>query len=244
MLPHSMLPLTLKKIFLLTSVLAVVVLASNCGTGAGNTSGSGGTPGLGVPTITSLSPSGASPGGPDFVLSVYGTNLSADHSVVCWNGQDRPTGLDCVGFECLSEPPHIDAMISAGDIVSAGTVQITVYNPGTELSNSLTFTIAPQSPPPPCSTCIDEIVPSEIAAGSRDFTLTVNGEGFFSGITVMWDNMTNPTSDFQRPTTYISYNQVTAAIPASDVTTPGSVIVFVEDEAGGVVSNKVVFTIK
>jgi hypothetical protein len=235
-------PLKVSKILVVSALLILLVLASTCGGGGGNSPVSGGTPSLGVPKITSLSPSGTSPGGPDFVLSVYGTNLSADHSVVCWNGQDRPTGLTCVGFECLTEPPHVDAMISSGDIVSEGTAQITVYNPGTAPSNALTFTIAPVTPPS-CSTCIDQIVPGEAAAGGPDFTLTVNGKGFFSGMTVMWDNMTNPTSDFQRPTTYISYNQVTATIPASDIKVPGSVVVFVMDVGSGLVSNKVVFTI-
>jgi hypothetical protein len=225
------------RTFVTFCTLAVLLsILTTCG--GGSPSIPSGNSSLGTPHITSLSPASAPAGGQDFVLSVYGSNLSVDHSVVCWNGQERATGLNCVGFECLSEPPHVDAQISASDIARQGTAQVTVYNPGSAQSNALTFVIGGSSSGPSCTMCIEEIVPSEVAAGSPAFTVTVNGSGFYSGVTVMWDNMINPTSNFQRPTTFISANQVVADIPASDVQTAGSAYVYVMDSVGGVWSKK------
>jgi len=221
-------------------------LLTACGGGGGGVTSvqPPSTPGsLGTPVITSLSPNPVNPGGPDFVLSVYGANFSATQSVVRWNGQERPTGLKCVGFECVSQPAHIDAMIGSGDIRTAGTAQITVGNPGGSNSNALTLTIG-TVPPQQCSVCITEMVPDTITAGSQGFTLTINGSGFFPGMTVLWDDTTNPTSDFRRPTTYVSYNQLTATIPASDIRTPSSVYVSVTDPMSPLFSAPSVFTIK
>jgi hypothetical protein len=240
-----MLPSIFRRLVFVSGLGVLFAISPACGVGGSSSTGGGISFEPGTPKITSLSPSRASPGDAAFVLSVYGTNLSVEHSVVCWNGQDRPTGLSCAGFECLTLPPHVDAQISAGDIATAGSAQITVHNPGTVPSNALTFEIGGSSPPHSCVTCIDQIIPSEIVKGGRAFTLTINGQGFFPSMAVMWDNLTNPTTDFQRPTTYISYNQMVANIPASDIQVPGSVYVYVMDTIpSGLISNKVMFVIK
>ncbi len=70
--------------------------------------------------------------------------------------------------------------------------------------------------------------PTAVIAGDPDFTLTVNGTGFIYPSVVRWNG-----SD--RPTTFVSYNQVTAQIPASDLMTAGTaeVTVFSPAPAGG-----------
>jgi hypothetical protein len=62
---------------------------------------------------------------------------------------------------------------------------------------------------------ITTLSPSEKAAGSAAFTLTVNGSGFETGAVVMWgaQNLT---------TTFVSTAQVTAAVPASLVAMAGT----------------------
>jgi len=45
--------------------------------------------------------------------------------------------------------------------------------------------------------------------------LTVNGSGFVGGVTVQWNGST-------RPTQFMSSTQLTAAIPATDVTSEGT----------------------
>jgi hypothetical protein len=62
--------------------------------------------------------------------------------------------------------------------------------------------------------------PSSMTAGGSAFTLTVNGTNFGSQAVVNWNGAA-------RATTFVSGNQVTAAIPAADVATAGSAAVTV-----------------
>jgi hypothetical protein len=91
------------------------------------------------PTITSIDPTSAPAGGAGFTLMVNGTNFVAN-SVVRWNGADRAT--------TFGSATQLTATILASDIVTAGTAQVTVFNPapGGGTSNPQTFTIS--NPPP------------------------------------------------------------------------------------------------
>src|SRR5437870_4667759 len=90
-----------------------------------------------APTAGSLSPSSATAGGAGFTLTVSGANFAAP-SVVRWNGSDRTT--------TFVSSTELRAAISAGDITTAGTTQITVFTPlpGGGTSGALTFTITGQ----------------------------------------------------------------------------------------------------
>jgi len=92
-------------------------------------------PGTG-PMISLLAPSCA-PAGESLQLSVVGTNFMAS-SVVRWNGSDLPTTSN-------GTINGLFAQISASDVATAGTAQITVFNPGTGggSSSPSTFTITP-----------------------------------------------------------------------------------------------------
>lgn len=82
------------------------------------------------------------------------------------------------------------------------------------------------------------ISPSTVVAGGPGFTLTANGSGFAAASALQWNGS-------NRPTTYLSPNQLTAQIAAADVSTPGTVTVTVSNAGtGGGVSNGVVFTIQ
>jgi len=87
-----------------------------------------------VPTISSLVPSTATAGGATFNLTVNGTGFFTG-SVVRWNGTDRPTAY--------SSATQLVAPISAGDIMAAGTAQVTVFNPapGGGTSNAVNFPV-------------------------------------------------------------------------------------------------------
>ena len=85
-------------------------------------------------TLTTLSPSSAVVGGPDFTLTVNGNNFVSG-SVVRWNGANRPT--------TFVSATRLTAQIPATDIAAGGTASVTVLNPspGGAVSNALTFTI-------------------------------------------------------------------------------------------------------
>jgi hypothetical protein len=77
------------------------------------------------------------------------------------------------------------------------------------------------------------LLPAASAPGGSAFTLTVNGVGFVSTSTVLWNGS-------PRPTTFISATQLTAAISATDLTVATTAAVTVSSPApGGGVSNVV-----
>jgi len=178
-----------------------------------------------APTLTSMSPTTKAAGGPDFTLTVTGSNFVST-SLVRWGGSDRPT--------TFTFSSQLDAKIAASDIAAGGTVPVTVFTPppGGGLTNALTFTIT-VTPPPTLSL----LKPAAAAAGGPAFLLTVTGSGFVQGSVVRWNG-----SD--RPTTLQSSTQLLVAISASDVAVAGTaqVTVFNPVPAGGL-SNAVSFPI-
>jgi VCBS repeat-containing protein len=79
--------------------------------------------------------------------------------------------------------------------------------------------------------------PSSISAGGTAFSLTVTGIGFMTDSVVLWNGS-------NRPTTYVSQSQLTAAITSGDIAAPGTVQVTVLNPApGGGASNAQIFTI-
>ena len=107
--------------------------------------------------------------------------------------------------------------------IVAGCQTFTVNQDGTAVSNPLP--------------AITTLQPSGATAGSGAFTLTVNGSGFINGSVVNFNG--NP-----RTTTYVSANQVTAAILATDVATAGKPpVTVINPTPGGGTSNVVDFNI-
>jgi len=81
------------------------------------------------------------------------------------------------------------------------------------------------------------IAPASVAAGSPGLTLTVNGSNFVQGSVVRWNGA-------DRPTTFVSATQLTAAIPASDLASAGTAQITVFSPApGGGASGALAFTI-
>jgi hypothetical protein len=178
-----------------------------------------------APTISSISPATAVAGSGGFTLTITGTNF-VNSSVVRWNGSDRPT--------TFFSSTRLEAAIPASDVATAGTANVTVFNPapGGGESGAVTFTINNPAP------TISSISPATTVAGSGNFTLTITGTNFVNGAVVRWNG-----SD--RTTTFVSSTQLTAAIPASDVATAGTANVTVFNPApGGGTSNTAIFTIQ
>ena len=100
------------------------------------------TPPPSPPTLTALSPSSPTAGGPGFTLTTTGSNFVRG-SVVRWNGANRTT--------TFVNSTQLTAGIPAADIASPGTAQVIAANPDSAVSNALTFTIGSPPPPPPAS---------------------------------------------------------------------------------------------
>jgi uncharacterized protein (TIGR03437 family) len=183
-----------------------------------------------VPTLTNLSPSSASAGGANFILTVTGTNF-VNSSVVRWNNQNRVT--------TFVSATQLTANILASDLANVGTVPVTVFNPapGGGTSNTVNFTVTVAPNPTPVITTVS---PNPVAAGGPTFTLTVTGTGFINGSIVRFNNA-------ERVTNFVSATTLTAQILGTDVANLGTAAITVFNPAsaggGGGVSNPISLTI-
>ncbi len=99
-----------------------------------------------------------------------------------------------------------------GNLPSAelGAWQARIYDNGTQIA-STSFTVSSSASRP----AIISVSPSTVFAGGAAFTLTVNGSGFASGATVVWNGTALST-------TFVSSTQLTASVPSSLIAFTGS----------------------
>ena len=183
---------------------------------------------LAAPTLVSLSPTSALAGGAGFTLTVNGANFfNVDaNSVVQWNGNPLTT--------TWVSTTQMTAAVPASAIANAGTFPVTVYTPAPGGGTSAEIDFQVNNPVP----AVSSISPNVITAGGGPFTLTVNGSGFVSTSQVQWNT-------YALATTYVSGTQVTAQVPAGDITAAGLayVTVFNPTPGGGTSSPPVSITI-
>jgi DNA-binding beta-propeller fold protein YncE len=170
-----------------------------------------------VPTITALEPSNAPIGSADLTVTVRGNGF-VSASAVRWNGADRPTT-----FISSSE---LTAAITAADLAAPAAVPVTVFSPGSGggLSSAVTFHVLGPAAVP----ALVDLAPIALAAAGPDFLLTVTGRGFNVASMVLWNGA-------QRPTRFVSENELEAAIPSSDIVSGGivSISVYTPPPGGG-----------
>jgi hypothetical protein len=158
-----------------------------------------------TPAISSISPVMATAGGPDFEVEVYGSNFLPD-TAVRWNGSDRSTTF-------LSSK-QLRAVIRENDISVPGAGIVTAVSPGEVGSNTMPFALLGAAP------IISAISPPAVAAAGSDFTLTVYGMNFIHGSVIQWNGSVLQTS-------FINNSTITASIPASSITSAGTVNIVV-----------------
>jgi hypothetical protein len=130
--------------------------------------------------------------------------------------------------------------IAAGALAVGNDTLTATYTPDVSsspiygnASGTGTVTVAQINPTPSIST----FSPTYADAGGAAFTLTVNGAGFVSGSTVYWGT-------FALATTYVSATQLTALVPATDITATGTAsITVVSPTPGGGASSTLKFAI-
>ncbi len=181
-----------------------------------------------VPAMTLLSPSTAMAGGPQFTLTVTGSNFVAA-SVVNWNGVALAT--------TFGGATSLTAVVPAANITSPTSANVTVTTPapGGGTSNALAFTVSAAPNPVPA---VSALSPNTIGAGAAQFSMTVTGSNFVPGSTVRWDGA-------DLATTYNSPTSLSAVVPAAKVSAAGAanVTVFNPAPGGGTAVTPVTFTI-
>ena len=113
-------------------------------------------------TLSSLNPSSITAGSASFVLSATGSNFGST-STVQWNGANRTT--------TFVSSTRLQASISASDVSTAGTAQVTVATAGAASSNALPFTIN------------QSYTLAVVKAGTRAGTVTSTPAGISCGTT-------------------------------------------------------------
>lgn len=180
-----------------------------------------------APQLSSVSPTTVVVGGAGFTLSVTGSNFVSG-SMIQWNGNSRPT--------TFVSSTQLTAAIPANDLAlpSASRAQIAVFNPGPGGGFSSILSLAINNPQPQ----ITSLSPSSLQAGAAPFTLTVNGSNLVQTASVQW----NGTA---RATKFVSASQLSAAIPAGDVSAQGTAQISVFNPTpGGGTSSSLPFTIQ
>jgi len=88
----------------------------------------------------------------------------------------------------------------------------------------------------PAVPALSSLSPWNAVVGASALTLTVNGGGFISGATVLWNGAA-------RTTTFVNSTQLTAAIAAADLAKAASVAVAVANPAPGGTSQPLTFSV-
>ena len=152
-----------------------------------------------------------------------------------------PTGWDATadlsGQKKTAVPVAITTFLAAGGgSVRSGSASATTPVVTVELAP-----LADTPPPPPPANPVPAttmVVPNTATAGSAALILTITCSDFIKDSVVRW-------GDADRPTTFISSTEVTAAIASADLTSAGEIKVTVFNPGpGGGVSNEQTFTIK
>ena len=174
-------------------------------------------------TLTSLDPPQAVTGGPSFTLTAIGSRFTAQSSIV-WNLTPMPT--------TFVDSTKLTTTISAALIATDGNAAVSVQTPGLTVSGTIRMAIVSASP------TVTSISPASVPAGSAPITLTVNGSGFIPASKVV------TVPDQPLTTTYVSFTQLTATVPASVLATPGAYDVRVTSPGGYISPLPFTFTVK
>ena len=179
-----------------------------------------------IPDVSSISPATTVEGAPAMTITVTGGDFVA-HSVVRWNGSDRPTTYIDVG--------HLEVAIPAADLASAQINVITVFNPppGGGVSGSVDFVVSMKPPETPT---LASMVPVGGTAGTPGFLVQVFGTNF-DGIALVKFGGTAKSTNF------VSSTELRFTLDQGDLAAPGTKTVQVVN-GSGLVTNIIPFVIE
>lgn len=171
----------------------------------------GGFKGVVTPTLSAINPSTVAAGSPAFTLTANGNNFTSGTQIL-WNGVAQTTKV--------VSNTQLTASIPASEIANAGNVAVRVMKPDTTTSGELMLTVTGASGNQNFS--LTSLNPYTVAVGSAAFTLTATGVGFANGDSITWNGAAITT-------TFDSATQLHATVPATDVTTMGTIQIAVQD---------------
>lgn len=155
------------------------------------------------PPIFSVSPLMCLTTAPSCPLTINGAGFMPG-STVWWSGTPLPTTFVSVYQLTASVPGNLFQ-----SVVGSRDFDVWVVIPGGARSN----TVKVQVIEPVRAT---DLKPNPVIAGGPQFTLTVNGSGFESGMIVRWQGL-------NLITTFVSRNVLQAMVPAALIANPGAI---------------------
>lgn len=166
-----------------------------------------------VPKITGLTPRATAAGAAAFTLNISGSNF-VSQSVVLVNGNARAT--------TFVNATSLEVSIGAGDVASAGTLQISVLNPPPDggSSNGFGFNVNYAVP------SLASLSPTSAQAGSASVSLVLTGTNYVPESTILINGA-------PRTTSYAGATQLGATLSAGDLSQGGIVQVQVANPAPG-----------
>ena len=180
-----------------------------------------------IPSLTGVTPSAITAGGPGLTLTLTGTGFTPDTATL-WDGQPLAT--------TFVSPTQVTATVPAVLTAAAGVFGVVVRNPapGGGFTPLLFVTVTlPPSPVP----SISALVPGSAFAAGPALTLTVSGTGFVALSQVQWNGASLAT-------TFVSPTRLTALVPAALTATPGRAAVTVSSPGpGGGASSELPFDV-
>lgn len=127
------------------------------------------------PVVTSISPASVTAGAPSFTLTVNGSGFLTS-STVQVNGSNRPT--------VFKSALQLTATVFASDIPTPTTLSVTVFNAvvggGGGISNTVPLTVSTAPAP-----VLTSVFPEFVSQGADHVRMTLQGENFRSGATVV-----------------------------------------------------------
>jgi hypothetical protein len=169
------------------------------------------TVGPAAPIVNSVSPSSVPAGTAARSITVLGSEFTST-SVVRFNGSPRPTTFVSSG--------ELSAALTADDMATGVVAEIIVSTPDGGASRASQFTVINPAP------AVASLSPGYVGTGAGPVTVTVTGSSFVRTSVVRWNGA-------DRPTTYVSATQLTAAIPSTDLASLGTMPVSVRTPTPG-----------
>jgi hypothetical protein len=170
--------------------------------------------------VTSITPSQAVAGGPQFTLTVTGTNFR-DGAVTIFDQTLLPTRVVSATV--------IQSEVAAPLIAMPGLKGVKVQNADGTISNEVIFRIAPLAP------IIHSIDPPAIIEGSPDQNITIIGERFQPGAAA---RIVEPSGPRQKlDTVFAGSERLEVAIKAEMVRVAGKLLIRVENPDSGISNN-------
>jgi trimeric autotransporter adhesin len=195
----------------LSAFLLTILLLTGCSSGTSSSSST--TPAVTPPTVTSVSPSTVPVSAAATTITVTGTNFTSS-SVVQVAGVTEPT--------TYVSATQLSATVPASVLGTGSLLPIAVLNGSTTSASGPAINLEVDNPAP----TISSFSPSAILTGATQTPLVLAGSGFVSTSSVQ-------VNGSARPTTFVSSTQLSVALTAADLASPGSLSVKIVNPTPG-----------